>query len=169
MDNIQFWLYLAFGLIYFITRQMKKKKANNDADQEQAPIPQKPYKKPVTFEDLLKEFTQEQVDDEEDEIVEQRKPITVAAPKKEVTPIEEDHLHRRFADEESKKVYQNSIKQAEGADLKFERDMNFKSSIERSEQHAETSEFGAEIIESLRDADEAKKAIILSEIFNRKY
>lgn len=167
MDNIQFWLYLGFGLIYFITRQMKKKKAAEQTVEEKDSPQEKQYKKPVSFEDLLKEFTQEQ--DEEEVVVEDEyvKPI----PKKKVEEIipNDDHTHRRFADDESRKVYQESIKQAEGADLKFERAANFKTKLERNIEEEEGSGLGNEIFESLKDADQAKKAVILGEILNRKY
>ncbi|MEP0366099.1 MAG: hypothetical protein ABJN36_17935 [Cyclobacteriaceae bacterium] len=173
MDDIQFWLYLGFGLIYFIVRQMKKKKSNEQEQSPQDAPAEKPYKKPVTFEELLREFTGETTEEEKEVVLDDYTDLKKEENREEeVKPYkytEDDHSHRRFADDESRKIYENSIKQAEGADLVFERDNHFKSKMTRKEQQEADSAFGREILESLQDADQAKKAVVLSEILNRKY
>ncbi|MEO9474067.1 MAG: hypothetical protein ABJG41_00980 [Cyclobacteriaceae bacterium] len=173
MDDIQFWLYLGFGLIYFIVRQMKKKNASEQEQSPQDAPTEKPYKKPVTFEELLREFTGETTEEEKEVVLEDYSELKKEEDhKEEVKPYkytEDDHSRRRFADDESRKIYENSIKQAEGAELVFERDNNFKSKMTRKEQQEADSAFGREILESLQDADQAKKAVVLSEILNRKY
>ncbi len=121
MDNIQFWLYVAFGVIYFVVKQMRKKNAANEPQEGEQEVSQ-PSRKPVTFDELLKEFSQERrtiEDDQEDEVYEAPKPLI------KVNPAKEDD-QRRFADDESRRIYEESINQAEGYDLKFERDEHFK-------------------------------------------
>ncbi|MFY0600658.1 MAG: hypothetical protein JXR03_13380 [Cyclobacteriaceae bacterium] len=180
MDNIQFWVYLAFGAIYLITRMMKKKKGENQPEGSADQSTERSYKKPVSFEDLLKEFTQvEDVEPQEDEYADQQRRIEEARAEEEslqkqkeeeeIDSINQDHTHRRFADDESREIYEKSIVQAEGADLSFERDEHFKTKLNRQEEVEEGSTIGSEILASLQDADQAKKAVILSEILNRKY
>lgn len=167
MDNIQFWLYVAFGVIYFVFKQLRKKKTQEETQEVDQEMPQ-PRRKPVTFDELLKEFTQgkegyEEVREEQEYHAPQVLPT--AYPQKEIES-------RKFADDESQKIYERSIAQAEGYDLKFERDDNFrvKSPMQvtlRGED--EEKSIGEEIFDSLRDADQARKAVILGEILNRKY
>lgn len=182
MDNIQFWLYLGFGLIYFITRQMKKKKKQAEEARTGEQPTEKPFKKPVTFDELLKEFTQEPEEETPvDDYAEQQRRIEEARKEQEEASlrrreneekkrlIEQDHTSRRFADEESRMIYEKSIAQAEGADLKFERDEHFKTAVNIKDKEEEEDTFGSEILSMLQDADQAKKAVVLSEILNRKY
>ncbi len=180
MDDIQFWVYLIFGGIYLVSRILKKK--GGDA------VPHKPARrhtsapsggtnKPVSFEELLKEFTEGSATEEMKE--EQPEPVDSSevlrrrqwAPKEESRPsYESEGRTRVFADDESKRVYEESIKNAEGADLAFERDDHFKIKLKsKSTEEAPTPELASEITNMLRDSDEAKKAVILGEILNRKY
>lgn len=167
MDNIQFWLYAAFGLIYFIVKQMKKKNARNESqDVEEDTF--EPQRRPASFDELLKEFTQGK--EVEEELEEQY----YESPEVDSTDYSQENVgHRQFADEESKKIYEQSIVQSEGYDLKFERDSDFSMKkslrINREEDEDEGKSVGEEIFESLRDPNEARKAIILSEILTRKY
>ncbi|MFT6866841.1 MAG: hypothetical protein ACJA08_001679 [Cyclobacteriaceae bacterium] len=172
MEDIKIWLYLGFGLIYFIVRQMRKKKADAEPNVEGEQETQSPQRKPLSFEDLLREFTEEkEVVAKEvliDEYAEEQKQQEKIEALKQVA--KEDHTKRRFADEESMKVYANSIKQAEGSDLKFEKDPQFelKSKNKATEQETENN-FLKEILESFNDPHQAKKAVIISEILNKRY
>lgn len=167
MDNLQFWLYVAFAIIYFIVKQVRKKKPN-DIPQDGEPQPYEPQRKPVTFDELLKEFTQEKAPvTEKEDVLYEKAQTTVTAPS-----FDENRDQRRFADDESRQIYEQSISQAEGYDLKFERDDHFTEkkpiTISKKEEEEEKSA-GQEIFESLQDVNAARKAIILSEILNRKY
>lgn len=164
MDDIQFWLYLAFAGFYFLSRMMKKKAPEpmpEETEQEQGP-----RKKPVTFEELLREITeQRQATAPEPVVQEAPKPIKI---KKQSKPEFEEEGVRRFSDEESRKVYEQSIKMAEGYDLSFERSPSFKSSVSRRNEE-EHQQVAAGILASLQSPDSARKAVILGEILNRKY
>ncbi len=173
MDDIQFWLYLAFAAIYFITRMMKKKNAPEPTQgDEREPVHTERRNKPVSFEDLLKEFTEGKQEPEREvpEPVEARQLVKEREWVEQQKPKEfEEGRTRRFADEESRRVYQESIKLAEGADLEFKRDEHFKSKMQREQDEGDGQSLGADIKSMLQDTNSAKKAVILSEILNRKY
>jgi len=116
----------------------------------------KPKKPPVTFEDLLKEFTGEHVKEKEEQEKESQ-----------VYEFESDSPSDREIDE----VYQKSVQQAEQYeplnaeslrhDVKFERFNKFE--IE------EKSGLLDDILDDLSDENGLKKAVIFKEILDKKY
>jgi hypothetical protein len=76
-----------------------------------------------------------------------------------------------FADDESRKVYEESIRMAEGADIQFDPDESFRSvKLKSTTQYKpEENEFVKEIRNTLSSPSDARKAVILAEILNRKY
>ncbi len=170
MEDFNFWWYIIAAVIYFLTRGKKKKQANKQPrpGSENNPAPSS---RPKTFEELLREITegsaQEVVEEPEQE------PVEIET-KKTPEPIKEKSFRREgrsraFADDESRRVYEESIKMAEGADLEFAPDDNFKSNrLFKDRPEEEETSFAAELMDGF-DADEAKKAVIYAEIFNRKY
>jgi hypothetical protein len=167
MDDIQFWLYIVFGLIYFVGRFLKKK--NKPEDQPEPDTSDRRPQRSKTFEELLSEFTDEKnpasapINENEVKPVKKSKPITSEA------SVFEEGSTRVFSDEESKRIYEASIKKAEGIDLDFAPAEHFKSKIQRELSAEVSSRFASSIREGLRDPEEAKKAVIYAEIFNRKY
>ena len=88
---------------------------------------------------------------------------------RKVRSFEDEGRKRSFADEESKRVYEESIKMAEGADLEFAPEENFKSKrLFRDGAEEDEPSYAKKLLNDF-DADEAKKAVIYAEIFNRKY
>lgn len=179
MDDIQFWLYILFAVIYFIARGLKKKKPQKPVNKPESTTTSqtdsRPQRKPVSFEELLKEFTegrgQEQPEEREvfqehDEEVDTAYQTVDEQEKDE--PFEEGKT-RRFSDEESKRVYQESIARAEGASLEFKRDEHFRSKLKSNRNDETGSAVAAEIRDLLSNPNDAKKAVVLSEILNRKY
>ena len=171
MDDIQFWLYAAFAAIYFFTRMFKKKKLPEGGAGELEQPSQR--SKPVSFEELLKEFTQEEKSTSRElEPVPQKSQAERERVKENPQEYQEQKFEegrtRRFSDEESRRVYEESVKRAEASKLVFEKEDYFKSSIEREAEEEETSA-ASDIREMLSDSDSAKRAIILGEILNRKY
>jgi hypothetical protein len=169
MDDIQFWLYIVFGLIYFVGRFLKKKNAPKEPVNEEMTSTTSSPQKTRTFEDLLKEFTTE-----EEEVVNPTEPaferkVQMRTPEKSKNSAFEEGVSRQFSDEESKKVYEQSVKRAEGFELEFAPDEHFKSKIQSPTTEEVPSQFASSIRESLSDPEEAKKALIYAEIFNRKY
>ncbi len=166
MDDFSFWWYIIAAVIYFLTRGKKKKEQpNSRPGSENNPPPSQPK----SFEDLLREITEGR---KEEEPSYKQEPVEITQEEEEEDNHAFEGERRVFADDESRKVYEESIKMAEGADLKFEPAEQFKeprlfkgvSSIEDEEEHT--------IADEIRDGlntSEAKKAVIYSEILNRKY
>lgn len=177
MDDFQTILYIVVGIIYFLSRALKKKKppvkpsrSGEDFDDEaQESTPPKP----LTFEELLREFTEGK--EAEEERPARPAPVPVKRSSSQMTArAEEDDdeilepAKRRFADDESRKIYEASVRTAENlkTDVSTQPEYGFK----RYEDHRdEVPSLGAEVAEMLQDADGARKAVILSEILNRKY
>ena len=169
MDDFNFWWYIIAAVIYFITRGRKKKQTNKPSRPGSENNPPQTTR-PKSFEELLREITEgapvEEVEEPEQEPV-------VVKPKQEperAKPYESEGRRRAFADDESKRVYEESIKMAEGADIEFSPNENFKSDRLFKDKSSEEEEpsFAQELMDGF-DADEAKKAVIYSEIFKRKY
>lgn len=182
MDDFNLWWYLIAAVIYFLTRAKKKKKAQGPNPTSQQPRPNQsrpgteniPPSRPKTFEELLEEITGQK---EEVKPVEQE-PVVIEPVKTRYEIEEEERAEQRrlegerriFADDESKRVYEDSIKQAEGADIKFERDEHFKQARLSKQPEVEEDEytFADEIRDGL-SSSEARKAVIYSEILNRRF
>lgn len=171
MDNFDFWWYVIAAVIYFLTRG-KKKKANQQSKSRPG-TENTPKTQPKSFEELLKEITEgKSIDDPS----ENQKPIIIEDSSKHDV-IEEEVIdtrktaERAFADDESKRVYEDSIKMAEGADLKFEPYEHFETpSLLKSRHNEEDEEWS--IADDIRDglqSSEARKAVIYSEILTRKF
>lgn len=187
MDDISFWLYIVFGLIYFIARALKKKGQPDASVEDAEQAPPRRTGRPKTFEELLQEFTEgkesvkEEVREQEQEVEDFREVRQLKSTsdvkrrvEKEVSTatLFEEGTTRAFSDEESRRVYEESIKRAEGAIVDLKRDEEFKSSI-KSRRDYEEERSGASIASDIKNMlsnpADAKKAIILGEILNRKY
>lgn len=172
MKDISTWIYIAAAVIYFISRSFKKKPEDTPAERPaRTSQPNTSGKKAMTFEELLKEFT-EQKDVSQNEP--ERPVITRSVPEQKPKPVKvkpafEEGRTRSFADDESKRVYEESIKRAEQNNLEFEREGKFKSSIRRKTEAVEENNVAGDISAMLRNKDSAKRAVILGEILNRKY
>ncbi len=176
MDDIQTWIYIIIGIIYFIVRSMKKK-APDPSDQplpkSKSPQPSgSERRKPLTFEELLKEFTDPQAAQEKEADVEVLEEIDEPEREKTKEDFAKEGSVRRFSDEESKRVYEESIKKAEGYQLDYNTDDKYHSEklIGIPHNHEEEEDTLAEDIkEMFNDPEDSRKAIVLSEILNRRY
>lgn len=188
MDNIQFWIYVIFAIIYFVAKnfnkQNKKSSQNRPSASPQEEGSSRPQ--PQSFEDLLEEITgrrtvqqkrQQEVEaDPFDEFEEERylqpKPWEVKESKiEQANEFEREGRNRQFADEESKRIYEESIKRAEGALLDYSVDEKYASKkvLRETAEIKEINPVAEEIRNMLRNPSETRKAVILSEILNRKY
>ncbi len=170
MEDYKIVWYILAAVIYFLTRGRKKKAPTSRPGTENNPSPQSPAK---SFEDLLKEITGDADPQQKPE-----EPVQEVEEKKEDVKweeaIEEQRLEgerRAFADEESRKIYEESIKRAEGFKLDYEPDEHYHEprlfkgqEIDEEEEYS----FADEIRDGL-SSTEARKAIIYSEILNRRY
>lgn len=174
MKDIGTWVYIAAAVIYFISRSFKKKNEDAPAERPQRPASSSSSgtggKKAMTFEELLKEFTeQKEVTQETVQKPTPTRTIAETKPKPVKTAAFEEGRTRSFSDDESRRVYEESIVRAEQNHLEFEREGKFKSSIKRKTDTVQESNVARDISAMLRNKDSAKRAVILGEILNRKY
>ena len=169
MDEI--WFYLIAAVIYFITRIKKKKDPKPTTPNTANTSKPTQQQKPVSFDDLLKEITeQRQVPSQEPpkEVVDypSSKP-TASTPKS----ISSEGRNRQFADDESRRIYEESVRQAEGSDLDYAPEPDYAGGkLFKGDQEIEEEETIAdEVRKGLQSTDTARKAIIYSEILSRKY
>lgn len=157
MDDIQLILYIIFVAIAILTRVFKSKKKeqpqtvqSDDREEYENESP-----KPKSFEDLLKEFAGE--------------PETRSEPQREIVSYED-----QYEEDDEISVYEDSVEKAkelktidELVDLEDDRHTgNFKHFAGYEEKGEEVNN---EFVEMLQNEEGARKAIILSEIINRKY
>ena len=173
MDDIQTLFYIVIAIFYFLSRVLKKKdpaknKKTSRPGTENNPNPSQ-RRKPVTFEELLREFTEEQGGGKqpEPEAVEEEPERPRGYRSLEDDDEIKEPAKRRFADDESRRIYEESIKNA--ANLKENYSEDPKIGFRRYETKEEQETVGSEVAAMLQDPADAKKAIILGEILNRKY
>lgn len=151
--------YIIFVVIALLTRVFKKKGETPPA-QAKKPKSNNSGKPPISFEDLLKEFEQG----------------GSSSRKQQPEPVEEYEFAQEYPDDdEIQQVYESSVRDAERmktidelVDLEDNRHSgSFRHFVGYAEHEKEEEE--NEFMEMLRDADGAKKAIVMSEIINRKY
>jgi len=162
MDDFGFWFYIIAAVIYFLTRGKKKNRPTTPPGSEN----RKPAQ-PKSFEELLREITEGTADREPSF---DQEPVTVSEPERHSREetFEREGNQRAFADEESKRVYEESIKMADGFDKdSTSEEPDHKTKILKVADEEEYT-FADEIRDGL-SSDEARKAIIYSEILNRKY
>jgi len=182
MDNIQFWLYVIILVIYFISKLRKKPQEDSEPenlpeesgrgfDQEQ---PARPVK-PMTFEDLLREISE----------AKNSPPITTSSPSTEaeypqyedydddIKPEEETLERPVFNDDQTTKIYEEAKSMAfhrpsleetvklEQVDTSYKRFRGFEKEKELS--------LAAQYAKDLKNPKDIKKALVLSEVLNRRH
>ncbi len=162
MDD-KFIYYLVIGAIYLISRMLKKKKPPTpvappmqnmeEAREQSAPVAQRTSTpKPSSFEDLLKEISQE--------FEGRREPITstvVPEPVEIVKPSPSlEELTR-----EQKYVERKQEEAAEAEEANQNRLLRLADQENEHEPHA--------VLELLQEEGGAANAVVLSEILNRRY
>jgi len=168
MDDFNFWWYIIAAVIYFLTRGKKKKQPTTSRPGTE----NRPKTQPKSFEDLLKEITEgREPESETPKPIAEQKPFIIRDEEEERRKaIESEGSKRAFADDESKRVYEESIKMAEGADLEFNPSENYREPrLFKQEEETEAEPTIADEIRDGLNTSEAKKAIIYAEILNRKY
>ena len=160
------------AVLYFLLSALggKKKRKNkrvpssqrnfNEAEEVLAP-----KRKPLTFEDLLREIDGYTNPAEEQKEVQDWKPAPVADP-----VIDEENLPRKY------KSYEGRVPSAKkysrlGDRVQLEATPSKKMQVEEldQEERVPVSSFAVEIKNALQSSEGARKAIIYSEILNRKY
>jgi hypothetical protein len=175
MDNLQFWLYIIIAIVYVISRAMKKSNAESEAEipDQPAPTSRRSYEsspkqsnptKSLTFEELLKEITVAKSQpatspyvDYDDDLDEEERSIEKAS---------------NYTDSDSFRIFEQAKAEA------FARPSLEELEVKHGEiQFGKFKEFDSkqeagildEYISELRDPQGFKKAIVMSEILNRKH
>lgn len=166
--DVELILYIIFIVIAILSRVLKARKENNSptttSDQgESMDAPPKKTEKTLTFEELLREFTGEDTSHRQEQ-----------KPQPQYTREEEGYSYEEeYADDEIRETYSRSVNEAKklktidelvSLDEPLERMEHFKQ-YETEEENTVASE----VLEMLQEEEGARKAIILSEIINRKY
>jgi hypothetical protein len=165
MDDIKVLLYIVFGVIYVISRAMKnRKKQQKQQDTEQGESNQGPEKE-LSFEDLLKEFTQEKTAEPT---------VSYDEPKYEPEVFEKptnEEVAWAGSDDEATSVYEQSIKEAENLQDEDMMDKGHNHHLQRFDVFEEEEEdtFLTDLAAELQEEDGLKKAVIYKEILDRKH
>ena len=176
--DIQFWVWLIVIVITLIARANKKKP--QPMDQEQMEFPKSPTMdtKPVTFEDLLREIQASKAPNPNPVIVEQ-KPVS---DKKDDVVDYDDNLGNENKSLERTDYYANdsfyetyeSAKKAAFNRASLEETMKVEDTEVRFNQFKEYSKktsrsLASEYAKELRNPLNFKRALVLSEILNKKF
>ena len=178
MDSFQFWLYVIIGVIYLVSRGLKKK-----ANQSPGPVDaneEKPFSstrhegnkpKQLSFEDLLKEITeskqQQQQQPREEPVVDYDD--NLEEEEKDLEDVEYDYRKQNKTYE----IYEEAKKQAFHRPS-LEETMKIQDTVvsfgkfKEFEKRAETN-LAAEYLNEFHDPDGIKKAVVMSEILKRKF
>ena len=165
MDNIQNWIYLILGAIYFLSKLRKKRRpATPDIKNKESTR----SKKIKTFEELLGELTGfNQLDEPKDEDVKVSKdeknpnvalpsmepekvPVPNSVSKNEMVAMETDEVSLQNRPASNQKDFNENI-------------------IEKNIQIKVRKNIANEIRNELKTTKGMKRAVILSELFKRKY
>lgn len=165
-DNLQVIIYIVFLAIYFLSRFLKgnKKQAQRptrEREREYEEDQGQEAEQPMTFEDLLRELTQPK----------ERKPKPTPQPPPAPAKREYEFSGEEPSDDEIQEVYEESKRKAKGVKTLDEMVDIGEESIKFKEYQevGEDNEFATEIREMLQNTDDARKAIVLKEILERKF
>lgn len=175
MDDSNILYYLALAGIYIISRAFKKKKPQNQPAEDDAPKdlrPQQtahsaPTKRPTSVEDILKELTKE--------FDEKPQPAPQKAASQEIKPVYDEPAYEPTP--EVQVDYQKKNIEEIGPDEEIDivphkQLVREKPSYERADKFKiveDQDDAIDEVYELLDEEDGPKKAMILKEIFERKY
>ena len=183
MGDFQFWLYVIIGVIYLVVRAMKKKEPKEPSDfpdaRPEKPVTRfdpptakpRPPSKTLTFEELLREITESKAP--------QQKPVPPKEEyvdyddnlKDEVEDLEDvnydyrnDKTAREFATAEQQAFSHRSLEETMNVaktETKFEKFKVFEQGAQSNLVDSYLSDF--------YDPEGLKKAIVMSEILQRKF
>lgn len=186
-------IYIVFAIVYFVIRSLKKKPKLPDVqdrrsqgDDDSGGNERQPSAPPMSFEDLLRELTTGGQKQQEAPAPKAIQPAPAKSRSfefpsdgtnyedvqeewadKEIYTVKEGNNTRIFSDQESKRIYQESMHIDHSRDAKVDPSRSRFAEFEIQEDNS--SAFRDEIVDMLSTQDGAKKAIILSEILDRKY
>ncbi|MFD2201133.1 hypothetical protein [Shivajiella indica] len=172
-------IYLIAIIIYFIYTAVKKGKNEGLPENMDKPERGEQQRKPVSFEDLLKEIRQGQQRSQGDfQPTEQRKPIEVQENQRQVRQFETNprtYQPQKVKQPKAYEQFQGEVAERERPKLlTLDEQVRLTGSIEGIKSSLQTELLEKERHENkyanlLRNPQSVKDAIILSEILNRKH
>lgn len=176
MEDYKFLIYLALSILWFLFRNKKKKPKNQRPNPQQGREEQSSQeKRPKTFEEILQELSGGSSEKSESpQPVPEKRPETSYEFDQEVRSYDDQveegiPMDNSYMDDTLKDLYKKGEQLKSIDELvdieKVETSSRFKS----FEEEEEDNSFATDIKRSLSEPESAKKAIILSEILNRKY
>ena len=174
-------IYIIIGVIYFLFNRLKKKNAPEDEQEMGGPTESTDRPKPVTFEELLREITEGKQPKPAEPVAERRVEYSRPQPQPayvdyddEIEEVEAKSLERvNFDQERTNEIYEKAKKEAFNrpsleeslklADVNttYGKFKEFERKTERNILH--------DYINELRDPQGFKKALVLSEVLNRRH
>ncbi|MCV9386491.1 hypothetical protein [Reichenbachiella ulvae] len=174
MDDSNIYYYIVLGVIYLISRALKKKKpeqtpTESSSDEWKTEDSSQPSTQP-SFEDLFKQITGQDYENQKEKEMPKPKPVTDRRILEEPPTFEIPEIEIPKSVVEREPVVQKEKE----PELSQEREpiVRKKHVYERSENFAieeEQPDVGDEVLAMLHDEDEVRKAIVFKEIFDRKY
>jgi len=181
MDDYQFFLYIIAFIIYIVSRVMKKApKKNFPPKVPRSNAPKKQPQKQISFEELLEQFTEEGKKKSKPKKVVQEasrpSPQRVRHPQKANRPARDDQRMDgrnleplKAAKLEYKPMVAKSLQPKSRPSTEPKDEIATFKMKNLEVEEAETTNEASFIHEALSNPSNARQAVILSEIFNRKY
>ena len=175
MEDSKLWWYIILGAIYFFSKFLKKKKAANAPDLETEEIKDveteyesnSKRKQPSSIEDILKELTEQSKQLKEVK----PEPLPDPIPERKPQPLETYSRESRPVPSAMKNI--EEVSPDEEIDIVPHKQLQRDRPVyERSSKFAiqqEQNDLAEEIRDMFQEEDGPRKAIILSEILNRRY
>lgn len=179
--DFQYWLYIIIGIIYLISQFRKK----SDQEEHDIPDPQKParnFEQPqtgtsperhLTFEELLREITEGKTPAQPKAQEVSRRKVDYEVDLEEEGKSQEDVATHYRRDDEIYKTYEEAKRQA------FERpsleetmklaDTEMSFGKFKAFEHVNQPNLVQTYLADLKDPDGLKKAVVMSEILQRKF
>jgi len=164
--DFKYILYIIFFVIYILAKTLKKSKSKQSPKRPRPNIDSEPREAEptMTFEDIFKGLTN-------DKKKEKLEPVEVI---NEVEEFESNYP----SDDEIQEVYQESLREAEKSktkeqivrdNAKKKRTAALKSERSSSYLIQDSDKLASELSEMLKNPEDARKAIVLKEILDRKF
>ncbi len=185
MDNLQFWIYVIIAIIYVVSRALKKGRQDgpsSDSPADRAPDRETP--KQLTFEELLREITEAKQPRQQPQPI--SKPVQKTVPKpqpayvdydedlgEEAEDLEDENYQYKKPDDQVTEIYEKAKREAfirpslEDTLWKEKKDVSY--SRFREFSMVKRNNLLDEYVAELKKPAGFKKAIVLSEILNRRF
>lgn len=185
MDSLQFWIYVIIAIIYVVSRALKK--GRQDGPSSESPVdtsPDRESPKQLTFEELLREITEAKQPKPRPQPI--SKPVQKTIPKpqpayvdyddnlgEEGEDLEDENYEYKKPEDKVYEIYEKAKSEAffrpslEDTLLKEKKDVSY--SRFREFSIARSTSVLDEYVAELRKPSGFKKAIVLSEILNRRF